>query len=538
MLDGTYDAFGLLRKSYRNTIEIANYANAILQHGAFAVYPVEPVIRHGAAVRVEEKPDEVMLFAEMVRTIKTWTGTDGYETIAVICRDEEQAKAVSGQLQPQVVIADSDPKTAQFGDGVFVLPVAYTKGLEFDAVILYNPTRTQYPSDDGHVKLLYVAATRALHELAVFYTGTLSGILADPLPDKKQIPVMQAETLTKAKEYERKMFTQKEREQQRRVQGERERRDRCYIGPKPIQADAIQKQKTAERHKAVVAERAGMKPPKPSAYEEETRKRLHKKSVYEEQGAIHAVKKESKAPAIERINPSVYAFGAIPDNRLLPVHVHDHVDYAVKKVRKKKESIDLANAAGRLRLTPITPEILRISYVKGAETEIGDTYWQARPNRPVAWSAKESGAIVKVSTEKLTVVVDKKTGAMRFEKADGTFLLQEKQTEPRLIVKDQTWEFFDWEPTEKINAKGVLATDLLVLRSKAKYISFGQKAMRMPLVLSGKGYGLGIAAKETVLLCNIKTYGPYVSTVGDGQIDYYFIYGGDNEKTISLYKGL
>ena len=110
--------------------------------------------------------------------------------------------------------------------------------------------------------------------------------------------------------------------------------------------------------------------------------------------------------------------------------------------------------------------------------------------------------------------------------------------EPRLIMDQQTWEFFEWDSSEKINAKGILSTDLLVLRAKAKYISFGGKPMRMPLVLSGKGYGLGIAAKETVLLCNIKTYGPYISTLGEDQIDYYFIYGETNEETISMYKKL
>lgn len=49
-----------------------------------------------------------------------------------------------------------------------VLPVAYTKGLEFDAVLLFDPSERKYPSDDGNVKLLYVAATRALHELGSF----------------------------------------------------------------------------------------------------------------------------------------------------------------------------------------------------------------------------------------------------------------------------------------------------------------------------------------------------------------------------------
>ena len=38
-----------------------------------------------------------------------------------------------------------------------VLPVSYTKGLEFDAVLLLEPTAAQYPEDDGNAKLLYVA---------------------------------------------------------------------------------------------------------------------------------------------------------------------------------------------------------------------------------------------------------------------------------------------------------------------------------------------------------------------------------------------
>lgn len=39
-----------------------------------------------------------------------------------------------------------------------------------------------------------------------------------------------AETLTKAKEYEKKTFTQKEIEQQRRTEADKERNARSYIG--------------------------------------------------------------------------------------------------------------------------------------------------------------------------------------------------------------------------------------------------------------------------------------------------------------------
>lgn len=60
------------------------------------------------------------------------------------------------------------------GNGV---SVEYTKGLEFDAVLIYNPTKENYPVDNGHVKLLYVAATRALHELTVVHQGDLTELI-------------------------------------------------------------------------------------------------------------------------------------------------------------------------------------------------------------------------------------------------------------------------------------------------------------------------------------------------------------------------
>ena len=60
----------------------------------------------------------------------------------------------------------------------------FTKGLEFDAVLILDPDRKAYPSDDGNAKLLYVAATRALHELCVLHEGDLTGLIADPVPRK------------------------------------------------------------------------------------------------------------------------------------------------------------------------------------------------------------------------------------------------------------------------------------------------------------------------------------------------------------------
>ena len=129
ILRGTYDAFGLLRKSYRNTVEISEFATEILRHGDFPIYPVEPIIRHGAQVKVEASADAVAMKDAAVNQIQEWQ-KNGYETIAVICRDEAEAEAVSELLRDSLDLEGYTPERSQFGEGIMVLPVMYTKGLE------------------------------------------------------------------------------------------------------------------------------------------------------------------------------------------------------------------------------------------------------------------------------------------------------------------------------------------------------------------------------------------------------------------------
>ena len=65
-------------------------------------------------------------------------------------------------------------KNEEYHGGVSVLPSYLSKGLEFDAVILYNANEENYGDDLISQKLLYVAITRAMHELYINYTGKIS----------------------------------------------------------------------------------------------------------------------------------------------------------------------------------------------------------------------------------------------------------------------------------------------------------------------------------------------------------------------------
>lgn len=562
ILTGTYDAFGVLRKSYRNTVEISDFANEILRHGDFAIYPVEPVLRHGTTVQKEAFADEAALLAAGVQKIKAWQ-EQGYETIAVVCRDEAEAAATARKLKKYVPVVEEDLETAEFGEGVMVLPVAYTKGLEFDAVLLLDPTEEKYPENDGQVKLLYVAATRALHELAVLYTGKLTGILAKKAPKGRHNQEFAMETLTKAKEYEKVSLTQKEAREENRAIGIQEMDERNSHGPKrivikPEQIPGRAPGNTSTTGTAVMPKSStGMR--KAAA---ETGKEIAAKTMQQRApegvsavfaGAAYRGKTGGKAPGSrpatagiqsekaeqpEHMNTSPYAFGAIPENELLRMKGHSRIKCAVKWAKKGKAAVEMASMYGILRITPITPEVIRISFVKGVTARVQDTYWKPKADTSFPWSAKESKTAVLVETEKLRVMVEKKDGAVQFFTPDHKLVLSEKRDEPRMIDGGMTWTFFDWSGSEKLKAKGILSTEWLDLTAKARYVSFGGKQARMPLVVSNRGYGIAAAASRTALLCNVRTFGTYLHTAGDGQIDYYFILGKDRDEIVKQYKEL
>ena len=116
------------------------------------------------------------LVKEAVTILQNWL-TSGYDTIVVICKDTEECEKVRKQLGKYVAVNEGELTETVFSKGIMVLPIHLTKGLEFDTVLLWNPIEEDYPVTDANAKLLYVAATRALHELTLLCCGKLSGLL-------------------------------------------------------------------------------------------------------------------------------------------------------------------------------------------------------------------------------------------------------------------------------------------------------------------------------------------------------------------------
>lgn len=469
-LTGPYDSFELLRKSYRNTIEISNFAMRILQHGNFPIYPVEPIIRHGKDVTMAQLSDDKELYRYTAEQVKHWQ-KEGLETIAIVCRDEKEAEKIKKKLGKKLSVTDDDLENTEFGSGVMILPVAYTKGLEFDAVLLFDPSREKYPSDDAHVKLLYVAATRALHELAVLYKDILTGLIADPVSERQQ-----------------KVFKVEEKKPVRRVVRKPEVVEKPELSEKPItKPKTIQKSMNLSEHHT--SELSGVQ--------------------------------------------SVHKFGDIPDNSILRPSGHGRIDTAVRWVEQTACGVACVSNYGVLHVSPVNDAVIRVTF--GAGQKIKELFQNSQTK--IKWQQKETREAILINTKEIQLTVDKKSGAISYANAAGKTVLKEKTAPPRQmdVVKKQNWMYFDWSRSERLSAKGVLKDDRLPLKNTTKYICYGEKSKRFPLVHSNLGYGIAVAADSDVLCCNIPMYGPYISSEHMELIDYYFIIGATEADVINRY---
>ncbi len=158
------DCFMLLQKSYRNTIEISEYAGKILEKASFGRYKITPVIRHGIPVN-EQSFWSDMEMAEYTSGLIEEIRKKGYTTTAIICNTETETQQVRELLSTYTPLTDGNSNN--FSQGTMVLPIRLVKGLEFDTVILWNPDMKHGLEKPETAKLLYVACTRALHELHI-----------------------------------------------------------------------------------------------------------------------------------------------------------------------------------------------------------------------------------------------------------------------------------------------------------------------------------------------------------------------------------
>ena len=173
-------------KSYRTTSEIMSVADILSD--SIGLGKSDIVVRHGMPVEilgVDERDNIPDIVLQKVKEFKE----KGYKTIAVISKTNLLSNYINDDLAerglfvPNVSIND-DVSEDKFN--VCTICTQLSKGLEFDAVIINDASESIFSSkNDLDMKLLYVAITRALHEVEIIYSGELTNHLKKAIDDKK-----------------------------------------------------------------------------------------------------------------------------------------------------------------------------------------------------------------------------------------------------------------------------------------------------------------------------------------------------------------
>ncbi len=158
-----------LRRSYRSTTEITNFAKALLPDGDKII----SFTRHGKKprllVRYSDKEGQQSLLDETLKLAAE------HETVAILTKNQEQATAIYQLLHRQKVenIHLLDKDASELPKGILILPIYLAKGLEFDAVLAADVSAKNLANTD-EVGMIYTMASRAMHELVLLSNGSVS----------------------------------------------------------------------------------------------------------------------------------------------------------------------------------------------------------------------------------------------------------------------------------------------------------------------------------------------------------------------------
>ncbi|MNZ75722.1 Helicase IV [compost metagenome] len=168
-----------LMTCYRSTEQITKFANKIIEPWSRGRYNLSlPLLRSGKEPNVLKKSEADWLGE--IHNILTNDVTKQYRNIALITRSDEETIELKQKLNISDAEVMVNPDDEYMG-GLVMIPAYLSKGIEFDVVIVVDVSKDRYDNNDSDRKLMYVACTRALHELYLISKGEVSPILKEML---------------------------------------------------------------------------------------------------------------------------------------------------------------------------------------------------------------------------------------------------------------------------------------------------------------------------------------------------------------------
>jgi DNA helicase-2/ATP-dependent DNA helicase PcrA len=166
-----------LVRSYRSTREIVMFTKELLPGEE-----IVPFERSGAKPYLLKASDDARRAARINEDLAELQA-EGFDSIAIITKTAAESREAYEALKAQGggELRLITKETLTFEKGVMVIPAYLAKGVEFDAVLIYDASSESYQRESQR-KLFYTACTRAMHRLLLYTTGDWTSYIASLNP--------------------------------------------------------------------------------------------------------------------------------------------------------------------------------------------------------------------------------------------------------------------------------------------------------------------------------------------------------------------
>jgi DNA helicase-2/ATP-dependent DNA helicase PcrA len=156
-----------LLRSYRSTQENVEFTRSLLPGGEEII----PFNRSGSKPLIQSSDSQEERLKQMAKDLAEFKA-EGFGSIAIITKTAEESREAYEALSSMGCdgIRLIKKETLTFETGIMVIPAYLAKGVEFDAVLIYDASLHTY-NRESERKLFYTACTRAMHRLHLYITG-------------------------------------------------------------------------------------------------------------------------------------------------------------------------------------------------------------------------------------------------------------------------------------------------------------------------------------------------------------------------------
>lgn len=164
-----------MARSYRSTKPIIEFTRRLVPGGKRII----PFERDGEKPVLKQLPNHDELHRCIVSKVADLRSL-GLNSIAIICKSAEESSKAYEALASIAEIKLLKNNSIEYEQGVVVIPSYLSKGIEFDAVIIYDASEQVY-GDESLLRVFYTVCTRAMHYLQLYCVGEASPFLRDVL---------------------------------------------------------------------------------------------------------------------------------------------------------------------------------------------------------------------------------------------------------------------------------------------------------------------------------------------------------------------